>query len=67
MTNCPVCGKPMEPGFLGTERVFSDVGWFKEKSVFGTGGESLSLKDRLSMIYVEGFRCKDCKTLLLKY
>jgi hypothetical protein len=57
----------MEPGFLGTERVFSDVGWFKEKSVFGTGGESLSLKDRLSMIYIEGFRCKDCKTLLLKY
>jgi hypothetical protein len=67
MTNCPVCGKPMESGFLGTERIFSDVGWYKEKSVFGTGGESLALKDRLSMIYIEGFRCKDCKILQLKY
>jgi hypothetical protein len=65
--NCPVCGKQMEPGFLGTERVFSDVSWFREKSIFGTGGESLSLKDKLSMIYIEGFRCQDCGVMILKY
>lgn len=57
----------MDDGFLGTERIFSDVSWFKVKTTFGTGGESLSLKDRLSMIYIEGFRCKECKVMFLKY
>ena len=57
----------MEPGFLGTERVFSDVSWYKHKTTFGTGGESLSLKDKLSMTYIEGFRCADCGVLILKY
>jgi len=57
----------MEHGFLGMEKIFSDVGWFKVKTTFGTGGESLSLKDRLSMIYIEGERCRECKTLLLRY
>lgn len=67
MTDCPNCGKPMEPGFLGTERIFSDVSWFKEKTVFGTSGKSLELKDKMGMIYIEGLICRDCKTLLLRY
>lgn len=67
MFNCPNCGKPMESGFLGTESVFTEVAWFKEKTIFGTGGESLDLKGKLSMTYVEGYRCKDCRNLILKY
>jgi Domain of unknown function (DUF6487) len=67
MPLCPNCGMEMEPGFLGTERIFSDVSWFKEKTMFGTGGESLDIKDKMGMIYIEGFRCPSCKRLLLKY
>jgi len=67
MPACPNCGKEMAPGFLGTERIFSDVSWFKEKTMFGTGGESLDIKDKMGMIYIEGYRCAGCKTLQLKY
>jgi hypothetical protein len=67
MPVCPNCGMEMEPGFLGTERIFSDVSWFKERTMFGTGGESLSIKDKMGMIYIDGYRCTSCKTLLLKY
>jgi hypothetical protein len=67
MSDCPNCGKPMEEGFLGTERIFSDVSWFKEKTTFGFGGESLGLKDRLGMVYIEGYRCRECGILNLYY
>ena len=67
MPACPNCGKEMERGFLGTERIFSDVSWFKEKTMFGTGGESLDIKDKMGMIYIVGYRCPSCKTLQLKY
>jgi hypothetical protein len=57
----------MEQGFLGTERIFSDVAWFKQKTTFGFGGESLELKDRLGMVYIEGSRCSECRILDLHY
>lgn len=67
MPTCPNCGKEMIPGFLGTERFFSDVSWFKEKSLLGIGGESLHIKDKMGMVYIEGYRCTSCKILHLKY
>ena len=66
MSNCPDCGKPMEKGFLGSESIFSEVRWFEEKNTFGTGGEGLGSRGRL-MTYLEGYRCKECKTLIMQH
>lgn len=64
---CPICGKEMEKGFVGMEKIFSDVQWFKEKTRFGTGGTSLHIKDWLGMAYIEACRCESCKVFIAKY
>jgi hypothetical protein len=65
--NCPRCGKEMEVGHLGMERLFSDVCWFKNRTLFGFGGVSLGLKDRMGLIYADAYRCEDCKLVTIRY
>jgi len=64
---CPNCGKQMEAGFLGMERIFSDIAWFQERTVLGLGGESLGLKDKMGMVYADAYRCKYCGFVMIKY
>lgn len=64
---CPNCGKQMEIGFLGMERIFCDIAWFKEKTILGLGGESLGLKDKMGMVYADAYRCKSCGLVLIKH
>jgi hypothetical protein len=65
--HCPVCGKEMERGYLGMEKVFSDISWFNEKTTFGTGGIDLHIKDKLGIAYIDAYRCRDCRVIEAKY
>jgi hypothetical protein len=67
MTNCPSCGKPMAPGFLGSESFIGGSKWFLERTRLAFGGEDIARPNAFSMVYIPGFRCRDCKTLLLQY
>lgn len=64
---CPNCGAQMEIGFLGMERIFSDISWFRQKTVLGLGGESLGMKDKMGMVYADAYRCKNCGLVMIKY
>jgi predicted RNA-binding Zn-ribbon protein involved in translation (DUF1610 family) len=64
---CPNCGKQMETGFLGMEKMFSDIAWFHERTILGMGGESLGLKDKMGMVYADAYRCKYCGFVMIKY
>lgn len=65
--NCSMCGREMEVGYLGMERLFSDVSWYKKRTAFGFGGESLGLKDKMGLAYAEGYRCENCKLVTIRY
>jgi len=65
--SCPNCGKQMEVGFLGMERLFSDIAWFKSKTILGLGGESLGLKDKMGMVYADAYRCRNCGLVLIRH
>jgi Domain of unknown function (DUF4352)/Domain of unknown function (DUF6487) len=64
---CPNCGRQMEAGYLGMEKIFSDIAWFQERTVLGLGGESLGLKDKMGMVYADANRCKYCGFVMIKY
>lgn len=67
MTNCPNCAKPMAPGFLGSESFSGGSKWFLERTRLAFGGEELAKPNAFSMVYIPGFRCRECHTLLLRY
>lgn len=67
MANCPNCTKPMAPGWLGSESFIGGAKWYQERNTLALGGEPLVKPDLLGMVYIEGFRCKACNTLLLRY
>lgn len=66
---CPKCGAPMEPGFMLVVTRGSAVRWSSEPDNFwGTVGVPIVEGDiwtgRLSM---EGFRCRPCRVVSLRY
>ena len=64
---CPECGLDMESGFLGCEsNEFTKPSWFVKKSMLGTGGEKLA-GFHPSIHYFDGFRCKDCRIVTVRY
>jgi hypothetical protein len=67
MPSCPNCSKPMAPGFLGSEGLVEGAKWYLERTRMGFGGEELAAKSGFGMVYIPGFRCRECKTLVLQY
>ena len=67
MPDCPKCGKQMAPGFLGSESFVSGSKWFLERTRLAFGGEEIAKPNAFSMVYIEGFRCRDCRVLHLQY
>lgn len=73
---CPQCGRQMQEGYMGIN-AYGPIGgilyaespkWYAEKSLLGTGGESLNLSAGLERIfYLRGYRCPDCRQMLLSY
>lgn len=67
MTLCPKCSKPMAPGFLGSESVFGGSKWFLERTRLAFGGEEVATPNSFGMVYIPGYRCRDCRTMVLDY
>lgn len=67
MPNCPHCQKPMSPGYLGSESIIHGSKWFLERTRLAFGGEELAKPDSFGMVYLTGFRCKECRSLILQY
>jgi hypothetical protein len=67
MPNCPNCGKPMSPGYLGSESFIGGSKWFLERTRLAFGGEDIAKPNTFSMVYIPGHRCRECKTLVLNY
>lgn len=63
---CPICGKEMEPGLLITESFIGGARW-----AGGHDGkpdrEKLVKPDLLGNVRLLGYRCHDCRQLVLKY
>ena len=69
---CTDCGEPMEHGYLaGASRpFFGGLRWFQEERFHFTyfGGEELVPSALLDAnTYMEGFRCRRCNLLTLRY
>lgn len=70
---CPNCGKEMEDGFMsitgyGIRGDMPVAKWHLEKTRFATGGSSLRLSGTLrGILWLEGARCRPCRTLVLSY
>ncbi len=69
---CPDCGEGMEHGFLAgaSHPVFGGLRWFQEERFHFTyfGGEELVPSAWLNAnTYMEGYRCRRCHNLLLRY
>lgn len=67
MPNCPNCGKPMAAGFLGSEGLVGGSKWYLERTRLGFGGEELVKPNSFGVVYIPGFRCRECKLLSLQY
>lgn len=68
--NCPVCGSPMEEGYLETESLVSGVKWRKEitsMSRIGIGGERLYDSNMWGIVHIKAERCPNCKLILHRY
>jgi Domain of unknown function (DUF6487) len=67
VSNCPQCSKPMTPGFLGSESFVGGSKWFLERTRMAFGGEEIAKPNTFGMVYIPGFRCRDCRTMVLQY
>jgi hypothetical protein len=65
--NCPKCGKEMEHGFVRSESFIGGVKWMAEKSSKSLGLEGLAKPDALGFCFMEGFRCRDCRSIVIQY
>jgi hypothetical protein len=64
---CPKCGAQMERGFLGSESFISGMKWFKEKTILALGGEKIKDPGLSGMVYLDGFLCRKCQTMVVAY
>ena len=64
---CPHCGEEMEQGFLGSESFVSGMKWFKEKTILDVGGEKIKEPGMSGMVYLDGFICRKCNTIIVTY
>ncbi len=64
---CPHCGEEMESGFLGSESFISGMRWYKEKTLHSIGGENIKEPGISGMVFLDGFICRECKTIAVTY
>jgi len=59
----------MVSGYLWAEAAVGSVGpkWFTKMSMLALGGETLAREDTMGNAWIEGFRCTECRTLVLHY
>lgn len=63
----PNCGSPMESGFLVAESLLGGAKWTRRQTRLAVGGKTLVDPDRWGNVYLGGFQCGSCRTLVLGY
>ena len=64
---CPRCEQPMDPGVLGAESLVGGAKWMRGRSRLSLGGEGLVSPDAWGNVYFDGYRCRQCRLLILGY
>ena len=66
MGECPVCGKPMEEGYLSSK---GPVFWSEEVSGFSlpTRSGDVLLGKAMGLLRPKAYLCRDCRTVTVKY
>lgn len=64
---CPICGKDMVSGFLGSESFFGGVKWYSEKTALALHGEKIKDPEFSGMVYIDSLRCTECKLIMARY
>ena len=64
---CPLCGKPMEQGYLVAASMLGGAKWMQEKTRLALGGEPLQPPDTWGNVYLAGLRCASCRLVTLRY
>ncbi len=57
----------MEPGYLCAESFIGGAKWTTTKTLLAIGGEPIKGTDAGGNVYLEGFRCRSCRMLSLRY
>jgi hypothetical protein len=57
----------MASGHLVAESLLGGAKWTAKKTRLAAGGESLVSPDSWGNVYLDGFRCPGCRTLVLRY
>ena len=65
--NCPNCDAAMDSGYLVAESLLGGAKWTRRKTRLAAGGEALTAPDAWGNVYLGGFRCGECRTLVLAY
>ena len=65
--NCPHCGTTMKSGYLVAESLLGGAKWTRRKTRLAAGGEAVVRPDAWGNVYLGGFRCESCRTLVLRY
>ncbi len=65
--NCPKCAKEMESGFVRAESFIGGVKWMKEKSNRSLGLEGIAKPDSLGFCFMQGYRCPECRYVIIQY
>ncbi|MCJ7516432.1 MAG: PF20097 family protein [Methanomassiliicoccales archaeon] len=72
---CPKCGKEMEPGYVSGWTYSGFSLWQAKALGFGVDWYTKDNKETERLrkaswggeVKIDGFRCKDCRTLVLQY
>ncbi len=57
----------MAKGFLVAESFVEGAKWMTEKTRLARGGEVMFKPDGWGNVYMDAFRCHDCRRVFLKY
>jgi hypothetical protein len=63
---CPHCGKEMEQGTLRSESFIDGAKWLP-LAEGRRGKQAIAGTDLLGYVKISGFRCAECRTLVLDY
>ena len=64
---CPSCYRAMEAGYLVTESLMEGAKWLKVKTRLALGGETLAEADNWGNVYLNAFRCNECRRISVTY
>ena len=57
----------MEVGVLGSESLTTQSRWYKKRTALALGGEKIGDYAPSGMTWIDGFRCPNCRLLILRY